>query len=180
MGSVIGALQVGTLAQINDEGKSLKCKQILIIFFRLYLYAHHSGESINDSHAEVIARRAFVAWIYSQLFWCLIDKKLNEKEEKYSSASAASNLTNHPGVSQIPLLLSSVADSDSNSKYQFRSDVSFHFFVTCGPCGCATDDNNYDKTMTNAPYNLTQVVRKPGRGVETLSVSCSDKVCLTE
>ena len=121
-----------------------------------------------------------MAWIYSQLFWCLIDKKLNKKEEKYSSASAASNLTNHPGVSQIPLLLSSVADSGSNSKYQFRSDVSFHFFVTCGPCGCATDDNNYDKTMTNAPYNLTQVVRKPGRGVETLSVSCSDKVCLTE
>lgn len=128
------------------------------------------GDVLNDSHAEVICRRAFVRYLMHQM-----------------SLRADSRIFNVEG-----------------HKFSLKESIKFHMFTTHSPCGDATiypmavaiDDepqskrpkledcrDNFTgaKIINNQSSDLlaqdTGSVRtKPGRGVRTLSVSCSDKM----
>lgn len=75
------------------------------------------GQTINDSHAEVIARRALVRWIYLEI--------------QHAISASAENPTpmQHPG-SQI---LSRVPDG----RFRMAHGISLHMFVSQAPCGDA-------------------------------------------
>lgn len=148
-----------------------------------------TGSVLHDSHAEIMARRGFLKYIYSQML-----------QTKVNTNSSTSIFT-------YDTLL---------NKFHLNENVSFHFFSTHSPCGDASiytaaklNDNNestaeeplakrlkpyndYDMdnigSMTGAKLfnsakgadlmeQTIEVIRtKPGRGIRTLSVSCSDKL----
>jgi len=151
------------------------------------------GCRLSDSHAEVLARRAFIRYLYDQ-----IDMILNGSE-------------------------SVVFKRNSKNKIKLNSNISFHFFSSQTPCGdCSIfpkqemyDDNNVppskirridedingciiescykdiyrtgakcvegekiqDPHLPGMNYHSVGPLRtKPGRGDPTSSLSCSDKI----
>uniref|UniRef100_A0A182SFR4 tRNA-specific adenosine deaminase 1 n=1 Tax=Anopheles maculatus TaxID=74869 RepID=A0A182SFR4_9DIPT len=155
-----------------------------------------SGERVNDSHAEVLARRAFLRYLLEQIENALSDGKESIFEKQTPEASG---------------------------KLSLKDGHSFHFFTTHSPCGdasifeierdhafsspkkprmeqtdeetnvgCCISTTEEDKRpvgMTGGKLlqpdsehgdlmmqTVGPVRTKPGRGVRTLSVSCSDKL----
>ncbi len=72
-------------------------------------YISSSGLAVNDCHAEIIARRALIRFLYSQLELC-----------GKGQASA-----------------SSVLESTPSGKYKLKAGVSFHLYISTAPCGDA-------------------------------------------
>lgn len=149
------------------------------------------GSRLNDSHAEVLARRAFIRYLYDQ-----IDLTLRGSESAIFSRS-------------------------SKSRIELNSNISFHFFSSQTPCGdCSifpkykicdngvhvhkirrvedtcghTISESYykdiyrtgakcvkeeiqDSHLPGINYHIVGPLRiKPGRGNPTSSLSCSDKI----
>ncbi|KAM7359041.1 adenosine deaminase, tRNA-specific 1 [Cochliomyia hominivorax] len=148
------------------------------------------GLILNDSHAEVMARRGLLRYIYHQL------RKSRE------NAKNGENL---------------FVWSPEQRKFQLKEEYSLHFLSTQTPCGdaCIIDENKNDECreepvekrckkeeVKNVDTNvgclidsvytgakligsqhsdaMEQVIgavrAKPGRGERTLSMSCSDKI----
>ncbi|KAL1137758.1 hypothetical protein AAG570_009454 [Ranatra chinensis] len=134
------------------------------------------GNVVNDSHAEVLARRAFLRYVYSEI------KRAHNNESS--------------------VLFSGY---DGKRKCCLRKDVKFHMFTSHVPCGdasiipivgtkrkyeaesiedvhrtgakCLPGDARQDLKISGHNYHVVSSVRtKPGRGDPTLSVSCSDKI----
>lgn len=153
-----------------------------------------AGSQLSDSHAEVLARRAFIRYVYEQ-----IDLTLSGSE-------------------------SAIFSRNDENKIELNSKVSFHFFSSQTPCGdCSifpkleTNDDNptpckirrvdedtnehvsiaescyedvyrtgakcikgekvQDPRLPGANYHIVGPLRtKPGRGDPTSSLSCSDKM----
>ncbi|GAB0091893.1 tRNA-specific adenosine deaminase 1 [Sergentomyia squamirostris] len=131
-----------------------------------------SGDILNDSHAEIITRRAFVRY--------LMDQMENSNDSIFFHEADV-------------------------GKFTLKDDCKFHFFTTHSPCGDASifprksEDSGEDseppaKKSKDGEDNITGgkvfgclvddpmdqrvgcVRRKPGKGIPTLSVSCSDKM----
>uniref|UniRef100_A0AAG5DT63 tRNA-specific adenosine deaminase 1 n=1 Tax=Anopheles atroparvus TaxID=41427 RepID=A0AAG5DT63_ANOAO len=171
------------------------------------------GDLVNDSHAEVLARRAFLRYLLEQIEAAVGTEELESVFQR--------------------------SRSSGGTKFTLKAGHSFHFFTTHSPCGDAsifersdgageTDDESNHDQATPAKRSRTDVrsagiekenvgnvvagggeeeklsdaadgktggkllyteedgdlmaqtigaIRtKPGRGVRTLSVSCSDKL----
>ncbi|XP_035913019.1 tRNA-specific adenosine deaminase 1-like isoform X1 [Anopheles stephensi] len=155
-----------------------------------------SGDRVHDSHAEVLARRAFLRYLLEQ----------------------AENAASNPQES-----IFEQQTSESGGKLCLKNGHSFHFFTTHSPCGDASifepderdevsspkrpriepsdEETNvgccvWSVEQDKRPVGMTggkllqpdpahgdlmlqtvgPVRTKPGRGVRTLSVSCSDKL----
>lgn len=130
----------------------------------------NKGDILNDSHAEIMARRGFLRYLMDEMN-----------------------------------LKSTIFDySETEKKFKLKNNFSFHFFTTHSPCGDASifinsksSDSDEpvakrvkieeDENMTGAKLiktnekdlmsqNIGEIRTKPGRGIRTLSVSCSDKI----
>lgn len=162
------------------------------------------GTVVNDSHAEVLARRALLRYFIQEIEAACKDR------------------------SSIFVLRSAIADDDCGTKNHsarpcsltLRPGVTFHFFSSHTPCGdasifpktggkradvhddgvgpeakrrktdsdddddihrtgakCLSVETRQDPRLPGAAYHTIGAVRtKPGRGDRTLSVSCSDKL----
>ncbi|XP_043278184.1 tRNA-specific adenosine deaminase 1-like isoform X2 [Venturia canescens] len=152
------------------------------------------GERLSDSHAEILARRGFLLYLYNQLD-LLFSSNNNE-----------------------------VFIINTNKIIEIRRGVSFHFFCSQTPCGdcsiipmnitetshqkvptkkpklasettsietnstliediyrtgakCLRTETKQDLRLSGKEYHVTGALRtKPGRGDPTLSLSCSDKI----
>ncbi|XP_076174134.1 tRNA-specific adenosine deaminase 1-like isoform X2 [Ptiloglossa arizonensis] len=157
------------------------------------------GCRLNDSHAEVLCRRAFLRYLYEQ-----IDLLLNDTS-------------------------SDVFTMNNEKKIELNDGISFHFFTSQTPCGdcsiflkdefnennapprkigkydyndagevivescnkkeqiirdiyrtgakCVKTEKYQDPRLTGVNYHIIGPLRtKPGRGNPTLSLSCSDKM----
>ncbi|KAJ9579010.1 hypothetical protein L9F63_024885, partial [Diploptera punctata] len=163
------------------------------------------GDILNDSHAEIMARRGFLRYLYHQI------------QRTYQSGS------------------SEVFSNFSDGKCILNDDVTFHFFSSHTPCGdasiipkvlineddigislkqvdkilkensvliivvqkkvmlrreklvkidvhrtgakCLPSESVQDEHLPGINYHVVGVLRtKPGRGDPTLSLSCSDKL----
>ncbi|KFB39331.1 hypothetical protein ZHAS_00006689 [Anopheles sinensis] len=161
------------------------------------------GDLVNDSHAEVLARRAFVRYLLEQI------EAAEVGEGKDGSIFERSH-------------------ESGEAKFVLKKDHSFHFFTTHSPCGDASifersdevskgevdegplekrcrmdvpvvvDKESFGSVVDNPPIDIGgktggkllhpdmdgdlmaqtigAVRTKPGRGIRTLSVSCSDKM----
>lgn len=146
---------------------------------------YNRGCRLSDSHAEILARRAFIRYLYDQ-----IDLLLACAE------------------SQVFVV-------DKEKKIRLREGTSFHFFSSQTPCGdcsifpkesfdedqappiklrkrddgsaikdiyrtgakCVKNEVYRDRRLPGADYHVVGPLRtKPGRGDPTLSLSCSDKM----
>ncbi|CAK1546143.1 unnamed protein product [Leptosia nina] len=150
-----------------------------------------AGYILNDSHAEVMARRGFLLYLYQNIELCLDNKnsifqlvdskcKLKENIEFIFYCSQLpcgdASIVCKDEVSDeigdiIPSMKRSIQDT-GNECEEKRSRLDIH--RTGAKC---LQDSIQDLKLPGAEYHiLGQVRTKPGRGDRTLSVSCSDKI----
>ncbi|KAL3284444.1 hypothetical protein HHI36_018603 [Cryptolaemus montrouzieri] len=161
------------------------------------------GDILNDSHAEIICRRAFLLYLFDQISNCLKNdqsvfkfdatlSKFSLKEVKFhffttlipcgDASIFPKNSLSDLSVGDLVISESSKAKSgvkrSSNSKDSVRKKLmhnSEDIFRTGAKC--LIGDDRQDSHEEGAGYHITGVVRtKPGRGDPTLSVSCTDKM----
>ncbi|KAG9134992.1 hypothetical protein Leryth_024660 [Lithospermum erythrorhizon] len=143
-----------------------------------------NGDVVNDSHAEIIARRALLRYFYTEIE-CITNTHCNQED---------SNRGMHfPGHKNLVLCMH--MDKSSKKKYRMKPGWKLHLYISQFPCGDASpspqpsDEEEsspsliHSDTMTegvvssaNTKGIVGTVKRKPGRGDTTLSVSCSDKI----
>ncbi|NXG44463.1 DSRAD deaminase, partial [Psilopogon haemacephalus] len=90
------------------------------------------GETVNDCHAEIISRRGFVRFLYSELL-------------KYDPSSPAS-------------AEQSIFEPAAGRKLRVKSGVSFHLYVSTAPCG---DGALFDKSCTDQASLVGQSQHQP-------------------
>ncbi|KAL2478772.1 adenosine deaminase [Forsythia ovata] len=155
------------------------------------------GDVVNDSHAEIIARRALLRYFYSEI-GCLTENFSYHRHNNGSAALHGDDITNSP--------LHLGTDNFGNGKYKLRPSWQLHLYISQLPCGdtslssqlftsvnpleqrdmqypsaeldSITMDFSESSERMNGDCSRVSgtVQRKPGRGDTTLSVSCSDKI----
>lgn len=130
------------------------------------------GDILNDSHAEVICRRALIRYLMAQV-----------RETKREDGQSIFKF------------------DTATMKFKLEKEVKFHMFTTSTPCGDAsiyTTSDNQDEPeakkvkisegFTGAKLLFYEDVEdvmaqtegkiriKPGKGDRTMSLSCSDKI----
>ncbi|XP_026755569.1 tRNA-specific adenosine deaminase 1 [Galleria mellonella] len=151
-----------------------------------------SGDLLNDSHAEVFARRGFLLYLYDN-----IDSAIENKQSIFIQENGRFRLKSNISFifysSQLPCgdgsifsknadeecfgdILSKKREAQGNvcdgiiKKQKLESDI-YRTGAKCLP------DSEQDPKEAGRNYHLVAQVRtKPGRGDRTLSVSCSDKI----
>uniref|UniRef100_A0A6N2MCW8 A to I editase domain-containing protein n=1 Tax=Salix viminalis TaxID=40686 RepID=A0A6N2MCW8_SALVM len=160
------------------------------------------GDIVNDSHAEIIARRALIRFFYAEILHIIGDSC----EDGCNNGSIEVKIND--GSSWIFEL-----EHDScggEEKFKLREGWQLHLYISQLPCGDAsvssplspvrnvftregdlppslcengstsdllevTKENN-GRISIDGSQTSGMVQRKPGRGNTTLSVSCSDKI----
>ncbi|XP_042375421.1 tRNA-specific adenosine deaminase TAD1-like isoform X2 [Zingiber officinale] len=146
------------------------------------------GDVINDSHAEVIARRSLVRYFYAEIE--RLDRIQKDGRVRLGLDDASS----------------SCFDLDDSclgqTKYKMKPGWGLHMYITQFPCGvfsypsiqadiptktrggelsigCPNGNdqtNGINHFSGEHPQMSTIVQKKPGRGDATLSMSCFDKI----
>ncbi|XP_010273082.1 PREDICTED: tRNA-specific adenosine deaminase 1 isoform X3 [Nelumbo nucifera] len=150
------------------------------------------GDVVNDSHAEIIARRALLRFFYTEI------ANLNEVYNKYGHYEGENDA--------MDFLFRLEANGPYQGKYSMRPGWQLHLYISQLPCGDASTtsplalsrdlilkkessqmymskpngfvDECFETSIKNNGHMqvIGMVQRKPGRGDTTLSVSCSDKI----
>ncbi|KAL9234462.1 hypothetical protein vseg_009333 [Gypsophila vaccaria] len=147
------------------------------------------GDVVNDSHAEITARRALLRFIYSQI---QLHRNMTYK------VGAGGEVVN---ATHLPMYF--VSDESSHGRYKLKEGWNLHLYISQLPCGDAslslppslrsisfgqevstnsihyTEEQPSEGSMKNndqCSRFTSSVQRKPGRGTTTSSVSCSDKI----
>lgn len=136
------------------------------------------GKVVNDSHAEVICRRAFISFLYKEL------EKFHDHDD---------SIFEHGGY---------------NGRAKIKDDVTFHLYISTAPCGDGalfTPRQNdvverfpkqHTPTFSSKPHGILRTKIEDGegtipidsddveqtfdgilRGKRLRTMSCSDKVC---
>lgn len=129
-------------------------------------YLSLSGEALHDCHAEILARRCFIKYLYKQL--------MNVVENKPSIFNR----------------------SEKEHKFKLSKDINFHLYINTAPCGesrifsfCDTENhpNRLNRGLLRSKIeNGAGTVYVFGREIQTydgvaqgerlVTMSCSDKV----
>ncbi|KAM9232111.1 double-stranded RNA-specific editase B2 [Leptosomus discolor] len=95
-------------------------------------YINDQGLAVNDCHAEVVARRAFVHFLYSQL-----ELHLSKRREDWER---------------------SIFVRLKEGGYRLRENILFHLYVSTSPCGDARLNSPYE--ITTDLNSSKHIVRK--------------------
>uniref|UniRef100_A0A8C4YAC7 Adenosine deaminase RNA specific B2 (inactive) n=1 Tax=Gopherus evgoodei TaxID=1825980 RepID=A0A8C4YAC7_9SAUR len=98
-------------------------------------YINDQGRVVNDCHAEILARRAFVHFLYSQL-----ELHLSKRREDWER---------------------SVFMRLKEGGYRLKENILFHLYVSTSPCGDARLNSPYEIT---ADLNSTKHIVRKYRG----------------
>ncbi|KAB0792027.1 hypothetical protein PPYR_13988 [Photinus pyralis] len=139
-----------------------------------------TGDVLNDSHAEVVCRRAFLCYVYEQINLGTSDVFTLELGEcSLNSFIKFHFFTTHVPCGDAAIFPKQdatefgtvVADEYVHDAKKPRLDDIYRTGAKSIPGG------GQDSHLQGAEYHALGVVRtKPGRGDPTLSVSCSDKL----
>ncbi|VFQ75681.1 unnamed protein product [Cuscuta campestris] len=147
-----------------------------------------NGDVVNDSHAEIVARRALLRYLYAEV------KRLTDG---YHSHTSNPGMEIGDGVGDQNFLFISIRDDSGRRRLVMKPGWELHLYISQFPCGEAspsselahlreshsrTDNHYYSPLELSGTVEgehsmvIGTVLRKPGRGNTTLSVSCSDKI----
>uniref|UniRef100_A0A8C3V1J8 Adenosine deaminase RNA specific n=2 Tax=Catharus ustulatus TaxID=91951 RepID=A0A8C3V1J8_CATUS len=90
------------------------------------------GETVNDCHAEIISRRGFVRFLYSELM-------------KYDPSNPSS-------------AEESIFEQAEGKKLKIKSSVTFHLYISTAPCG---DGALFDKSCSDQANEMAQPQHQP-------------------
>ncbi|XP_022224999.2 tRNA-specific adenosine deaminase 1 [Drosophila obscura] len=134
------------------------------------------GFILNDSHAEVLARRAFLRYLYHEMK----HDRIFHWEAKRGSFDLSEHVEYHFFSSQTPcgdacIVDESIERGDDQRAKRQRLDENSEMVYTGGKliAGQVSEAMTSSDDMHQTPGALRT---KPGRGVRTLSMSCSDKL----
>ncbi|XP_021653071.2 LOW QUALITY PROTEIN: tRNA-specific adenosine deaminase TAD1 [Hevea brasiliensis] len=156
------------------------------------------GDIVNDSHAEIIARRALMRFFYSEI------QRLSSILNKHGNDSGSRQLQSDDVTN---CLFHLEQDGSNQGNFKLREGWQLHLYISQLPCGDASVHSpllsmrNTFQREEDSPFSLGKlngsinellgapeenngngsqlsgmVQRKPGRGDTTMSVSCSDKI----
>ncbi|XP_019190026.1 PREDICTED: tRNA-specific adenosine deaminase 1 isoform X3 [Ipomoea nil] len=143
------------------------------------------GDVVNDSHAEIIARRALMRYFYAEI--------------KHLSESSTNGRTMLDDDESKGFLFNLNGDGFGRKRLRMKPGWQLHLYISQLPCGDASpsselaplkESHSRSVELNNLPEvsestaridgehstSIGTVLRKPGRGDTTLSVSCSDKI----
>ncbi|KAL6569492.1 hypothetical protein OROMI_014006 [Orobanche minor] len=136
-----------------------------------------SGDVVNDSHAEVIARRSLLRYFYTEID-CNAKKYIQFSHDEGNEALQSDEVNN--------LIFHLSSNKPGQGKFKLTPGWQLHFgdaSLNSQIFTCANTNypENRDAECVPLKYSATHnangtVQRKPGRGDTTLSVSCSDKI----
>ena len=104
------------------------------------------GDTLNDCHAEVVARRSLVAWLYSEAVHTVTASDNNPAGDDGSQQA-------HPFLIFDP----------KTGVLSMASDTSLHMFVSRPPCGDACCDNQLSHGTDDDPTSCGDG-KLPGEG----------------
>ncbi|NXE94696.1 DSRAD deaminase, partial [Menura novaehollandiae] len=90
------------------------------------------GETVNDCHAEIISRRGFVRFLYSELM------KYDPSNPSYAEES--------------------IFEQAGGKKLKIKSSITFHLYVSTAPCG---DGALFDKSCSDQASEMGQPQHQP-------------------
>ena len=119
-------------------------------------YLSDSGLAVNDCHAEVIARRALVRFLLSQLD--LITK----------------------GQKEV-----SIFEQKPNGKFALKSGISFHLYISTAPCGDARvfsprQPDSPGKQSPTAEEVVDEHPNRKGRGLARVKIEAGEGTVLAD
>ncbi|XP_020273144.1 tRNA-specific adenosine deaminase 1 [Asparagus officinalis] len=118
------------------------------------------GDVLNDSHAEIVARRSLLRFFYSEI----------------------ERVRGNGGLGRVLCLDDGIHGQE---KYVMRPGWRLHLYITQFPCGALGSASDSclkgegllgDRTLYYNSNTFGSVQKKPGRGDATLSMSCFDKM----
>nr|XP_029710932.1 double-stranded RNA-specific editase Adar-like isoform X2 [Aedes albopictus] len=156
-----------------------------------------TGSVINDSHAEIIARRGLLDFFYTQL-----DLHCRRQATTTTTKPPMFNGNGVDDSEQPPESSIFVAPADESSLYKLKDGIHFHLYINTAPCGDArvfspheNDNMDVDKhpnrkargqLRTKVESGEGTIPVKSSEGIQTwdgvlqgqrlLTMSCSDKI----
>ncbi|XP_026888126.2 double-stranded RNA-specific adenosine deaminase [Electrophorus electricus] len=91
-----GGDSLGTVISLGTGNRCVKGEELSL-----------KGDTVNDCHAEIVSRRGFIRFIYSELM------------KHWDSPSRQD----------------SIFESSKDNKLKIKSDVTFHLYISTAPCG---------------------------------------------
>ncbi|XP_043492012.1 tRNA-specific adenosine deaminase 1 [Polistes fuscatus] len=157
---------------------------------------HERGSKLSDSHAEILARRAFLRYLYDQIDIVLSGFKsnilfLNEENKLemypsisfhfFSSQSPCGDCSIFPkndiDEEECPAKIRKTMHNDQEKTALELSVIETNRDIHRTGAKCLKTERYQDPKLPGADYHTTGPLRtKPGRGDPTLSLSCSDKM----
>lgn len=146
------------------------------------------GTRLSDSHAEILAKRAFQRYLYYQIELILNDKQSDVffmKDGKIKLKDVYfhffSSQTPCGDCSIIPKIRESNDVETLSKKIKLdNNELDFGLEITDihrTGAKCLQHDDKQDSFGSGIDYHVVGPLRtKPGRGDRTLSLSCSDKI----
>ena len=144
---------------------------------------------LNDSHAEVIARRALNRWLMAELAAAMDDAARDDLFEKIPDCKAdcscvcpkwklRAGLFLHMYISQAPCGDASILLAEGQGGGEGGPSEAVAVATTGAKVvgGAGAPPPGQGDVEKGAPQ-LAALRRKPGKGDATLSMSCSDKIC---
>ncbi|KAK3428683.1 tRNA-specific adenosine deaminase TAD1 isoform X2 [Eucalyptus grandis] len=158
------------------------------------------GDVVNDSHAEIIARRALMRYLYAEI------QRLKMSDGDDGNGHGSDRFRCGGDVRDRESPLEPILEGHGEGKYRMRVGWQLHLYISQLPCGVAPppsllphkisammEENEVKvpsmvedtgRTVSEDMLNkhgdelpiVASVQRKPGRGDATLSVCCSDKI----
>lgn len=142
------------------------------------------GLIVNDCHAEVLCRRAFIKYLMDELEKCSKqEKSIFEWNQDVKLYKLKQSIQFHLYISQSPCGIGSVYQQE-NSKRKAMEISNLKQRASKrrkGPEEIEVVTSEDDLHLSGAKYKENdeyQLSTKPGRGDPSRSYSCSDKICL--
>ncbi|NXK50910.1 DSRAD deaminase, partial [Chauna torquata] len=116
-----GNKDLGVVVSIGTGNRCVKGEELSL-----------KGETVNDCHAEIISRRGFVRFLYSELM-------------KYDPSNPSSTEE-------------SIFEPAGEKRLKIKSNVTFHLYVSTAPCG---DGALFDKSCSDQASVMGQAQHQP-------------------
>jgi tRNA-specific adenosine deaminase 1 len=138
-----------------------------------------NGDILNDSHAEIIMRRAFVRFLLHQIKAkdSIFDMNANEKRFKLQENVKFHMFTTASPCGDASIYATSDNVGDGDEDEEKEPDEKKIRLSTSLPDGFTGAKLMFDEDVEDPMEQTEGKIRiKPGKGDRTLSLSCSDKI----